>query len=47
MVNFLQTEDEIKRLTLEEDMNEVKRTVHILFRGQPIQKPAVHNLLSI
>jgi len=39
--SFSQTEEEIKKLTLEENMTETKRTMHILTRGQPIQKISV------
>jgi len=36
------TEEEIKKLTLEENMTETKRCVHILSRGQHIQKNSVY-----
>jgi hypothetical protein len=37
------TEEEIKKLMIEESVSEIERAVIILEKGQQIQKPAVYN----
>lgn len=41
-----QSEDEIKKLTLEDNLGEVKRSFHIISKGQQIQKYAVRSLMT-
>lgn len=41
-IKLLQSEEEIKRFTLEDDLSELKRSLFILNKGQQIQKHAVN-----
>ncbi|CAK68135.1 unnamed protein product (macronuclear) [Paramecium tetraurelia] len=40
-----QSEDELKKLTLEEDLSECQRSIYILTKGQQLQKKAIYSNL--
>ncbi|KAM3135909.1 hypothetical protein pb186bvf_012038 [Paramecium bursaria] len=40
------SEEELKRLTLDENMTEIQRAYHILTKGQQIQKKAIYSCLA-
>ena len=44
--SFIQTEEEIEKLMIKEDLSQVQKGVLILKKGQEIQKKAVRDLLS-
>ena len=43
--NSTKTEEELKKLTLEEDLSELKRAQIILAKGQQLQKGAIYSSL--